>query len=147
MLSSLSAFAAFPAFPPLTTSSLSFLPFILYLIRQVGTLGGTGRCSTCLELLVLCLWTTQRAIVCAERLRVAAECTKEIGFHGNKAEVLDSASSFVASRHRQHQYMTRPRMGRGVWALGLALQRQYMTALSALFCEPPLTCALRTGKS
>lgn len=43
-----------------------------------------------------------------ERLRVATECTIEIGFHDNKAEVSDSASSLDASRHRQHQFMTGP---------------------------------------
>ena len=47
----------------------------------------------------------------AERLRVATECTKQIGFHDNKVEVLDSAFSLVASRHRQHQDMTGPEWG------------------------------------
>lgn len=67
---------------------------------------------------------------------MATECTKEIVFHVNKAEVLDIASSLVASRHRQHQSMTGPEeaCGGGARARGLVLQRQCMLVLSALFC-------------
>lgn len=80
---------------------------------------------------------------------MATESTKQIGFHRNKAEVSDSASLLVASRHRQHQYMTGPEWGVGGGGAehrGLLCRGSARLYCLHCFCETPLTCALRTGQ-